>query len=195
MAVSITDERKKRWITWFVLWHWTLALPWFLPYSMPTAIMRVCADEYYFTTGTWQRWYMFSNGPKGSRHLVSEVHYKDGSQVRYELPRVAEMGDVEAWWGHRYREFEHRLISGSRLEVWHPEVAQDAWARWVVKKVDGAGRTPARVDLLNCGLPTPTPAESRARAAEGWVDYVAELRDPALWSCQVFHTLVLPEGS
>ena len=182
-------ETRKKWISRFIIWHWTLALPWLFPFHDVINAARVFADMYYFTTGTWQAWYMFAGAPLGSSHLVSDVELADGTRVRFELPRVAEMGHLEAWWGYRYREFEHRLITGHRLHVVLPERAMDDWARFVTRKVDTGGREPVRVILSNCGLPTPTLDETWAET--DWVDYTARLRDPALWECEVFHTLEL----
>ncbi|MFT4625555.1 MAG: hypothetical protein ACI8PZ_004223 [Myxococcota bacterium] len=180
---------RKRWISAFIVWHWALALPWMFPFHDAINLARVFADMYYFTTGTWQAWYMFAGAPRGSSHLVSDVEFADGRSVRFELPRVADMGHIEAWWGYRYREFEHRLITGHRLHVVLPERAWLAWAQYVLEQVDTGGDEPARVVLSSCGLPTPSLAETLAETE--WVDYTARLRNPANWTCEAFYTLDL----
>jgi hypothetical protein len=185
-------DRRKRWVSAFIIWHWALAIPWLLPYGSAMSVVRVFSDMYYMSIGTWQAWYMFSGAPRGSSHMVSTVELDDGRELTFELPTVAHMGRVEAWWGYRYREFEHRLSSGHRLHVVLPERAWDAWSRYVVTQVELGGASPERVVLSHCGLPTPTQAEVRAES--DWVDYTALLRDASRWQCEVFYTAELGEG-
>ncbi len=169
-----------------------MVLPWVFPIGPLQQVLPV-AGVYLRALGLRQGWFMFAAGPAGSQHLVSRVERTDGTVQVVELPPVAAMDNARAWVDYRYRELEHRLISGHPLSIRDPEPAWRHVAEQAARQADEQATSTAapvqRVRLETCGLPTPSVQQAAVLGKD--TDWSAALRDPERWTCETFYLLDL----
>jgi hypothetical protein len=199
------SSRRKVSISLFILFHFACVIAWNLPKPSPIKAWllglkaplpgiartadaggsswsfeaRPIVASYLHHTAQWQDWAMFAPNPvQTNQYLGAHVIFENGSWKEYTLPRLDQMGWLEAWARKRYRKLKNRLIDEKNRELY------EDLARWIAREQGEPGNRAIRVTLLVYDAPIPRHdrKELRDPGAPAWIDYSELLRDRAAYS-------------
>lgn len=194
------SRKRKLLASAFILFHFGCVIAWILPRPSPVrtwilglqaplpGTARASAEEksrfslrlrpivatYLHHTAQWQDWSMFAPNPvQTNQYLGAHVIFERGNWKEYTLPRLDQMGWLEAWSEKRYRKLKNRLIDEKSRDY-----TQDL-ARWIAREMSEPGNRAIRVSVTLYDAPIP---RHDRRDLAGWTDYTALLREKAVYS-------------
>lgn len=194
MLPPLYPRWKKRLISTFIVFHWTCVAAWLWPNPsdlksflmsikapLPvhgaagwTIESRPVAVEYLLHTAQHQDWSMFAPNPlQINRYVAATVTFRDGSCAEYGMPRLSQLGPIDALLEKRYRKYQHRIADEPL-----PAFRED-FARYIARRMNRAGNPPVRVAIYD--YQSPIPRHDRP-GASGWIDYTTLLRRDSQFS-------------
>jgi hypothetical protein len=201
----VASRRRKILISLFIVFHFACVVAWILPKPSPvksfllglklplpghswsgdgagsrlTIGPREVVASYLYHTAQWQDWAMFAPNPlQTNRFVGAQVFLERGSWRDYTLPRLEEMGWIQACLEKRYRKLKNRLLDENRRELY------EDLARFIARRSNEPGNPPVRVTLFAYESPIPRHdrEELKQPNAPAWVDYALLLREQARFS-------------
>jgi hypothetical protein len=117
----------------------------------PLRQLRAAARPLMLRAGLWQGWDMFARPPTTVDALEGQVRLADGTSVTWAWPRMEALGYLQRYRQERYRKYGERLRLPEHRAAW-PDAA-----RFVARRVAGAGSRPQEVTLVRRWAPIPPP--------------------------------------
>jgi len=205
VPAGLYSRRRKVLISAFIVFHFACVVAWILPKPSPVKSWvlglkvpfpgtsrssdgresglsfepRPIVATYLHHTAQWQDWAMFAPNPvQTNQYIGAHVIFERGNWTEYTLPRLDQMGWLEAWAQKRYRKLKNRLIDENRREFY------EDLARWIARTQSEPANRAVRVTVFVYDAPIPRHDRNELgdpRSA-AWVDYSELLREKAAYS-------------
>ena len=116
---------------------------WLLYYNWK--YLKTSPIKYYLmSTGLWQYWDMFAPNPSSwDGYVDAMIRYQNGTEKRFDYPRMRKLGIVERYFKERYRKFLERAHIEQYSWMW-PHFAQ----RIAMEAYDDPKNPPVEVTLV-----------------------------------------------
>lgn len=110
----------RKFINLFILWHLSAIIIWLtVQNSSLSQRLIFIVKPYVIATGMTQNWSMFSPNPDTTDlYMSADIHYKDGTNVTWDFPRMVKLGYFERYERERFRKL---------VEVTHVDADRGLW--------------------------------------------------------------------
>ena len=147
----------KRLVNLFIIFHLLALGFWSMPGSPLRRRLVRPFEPYVLKLGLWHVWDMFAPTPLMTNfRCEAEILYEDGSENKWEFPRMEKMGLFEKIPKERYRKWTERVRTDSYAVIW------DDTARWIARNhSENKTNPPIEVRLVRFWgeIPPPKPGD------------------------------------
>jgi hypothetical protein len=154
-------------ISIFLVFHILAITCWCFPIEIPGVLAaRRLVRPYFLWSGLFQSWDMFAPTPKsGNTYVEAQIHYKDGSEKVWTLPRMQSLGLTDKFIKERYRKFEDSLVEDA-----NDAILPDA-ARHIARSQSAPGN-PVKLVVLIYNWSSFAPDSNGSFVSQPWDQHV-----------------------